>query len=147
MNGVGLSEAVISVGEVLIARSNTADLVGRAAVYAGDPATVVASDLTIRIAPSAVLLPEFLGAYLSYLFVSGHWKRRAGGASGSMKKITRTQVAALEVPVPPIDGQACLVSEIRGSLGAATELRSQAQAELTAIEALPAVLLRKAFGP
>lgn len=139
------AESSISPGEVLIARSNTPDLVGRAAMYAGVPSGLVASDLTIRVLPREGLLPEFLTGYLSFLYVSGYWRERAGGASGSMKKITRQQIAGERVPVPPIDEQHRLVATLRETMACVAQARAAAQAQLADVDALPAALLRRAF--
>ena len=78
-----VDECVVGNGEILMARSNTPELVGRVASFDGEPEGVVASDLTIRILPSGTLHTEFLTSYLSALYCSGYWKERAGGASGS----------------------------------------------------------------
>lgn len=94
---------MVSFGEVLIARSNTPDLVGRVALFNGEPWGVVASDLTIRIRSIDGFCPEFLIRYSSFLYLIGYWKEGAGGASASMKKITRGHIQAEEVPVPPVD--------------------------------------------
>jgi hypothetical protein len=106
-------------GEVLIARSNTPELVGRVAMFPGEPKGAVTSDLTIRIWPRNDITCEFLTAYLSFLFQSGYWKERAGGASGSMKKITREQLQSERVPVPVLADQehltASLDERMRGS--------------------------------
>jgi len=92
MDANDAKQALVKEGEILIARSNTPDLVGRVSIYLGNPPNVVASDLTIRIWAGSSCHPPFLTAYLSYLYLSCFWKEVAGGASGSMKKITRTQV-------------------------------------------------------
>ena len=70
MRAEDVAGAAVSLGEVLVARSNTADLVGRAAMYMGEPPGAVASDLTIRIRSGEKLYPEFLSRYLSALFVT-----------------------------------------------------------------------------
>jgi type I restriction enzyme S subunit len=92
MHGADVRECFVKPGEVLVARSNTPELVGRVAMYQGDPPGVVASDLTIRVWPRDGLSPNYLTAFLSYLYLTGYWRERAGGASGSMKKITREQL-------------------------------------------------------
>ena len=89
-----VDQCTLARGEILVARSNTPDLVGRVAMFPGEPKGAVASDLTIRIWPSDDITAEFLTAYLSFLYQTGYWKERAGGASGSMKKITREQIQA-----------------------------------------------------
>jgi type I restriction enzyme S subunit len=134
------------VGEILVARSNTSELVGRASMYSGEPADVVASDLTIRIKPGDRIAPPFLAAVLSYLYLSGYWKERAGGASGSMKKITREQIKALQVPVPPLAEQQRVAEALQEQMGAGERARAAAEARLEAAEALPAAYLRDRFG-
>jgi type I restriction enzyme, S subunit len=105
-------DSSVALGDVLVARSNTPELVGRAAMFAGSPAGVVATDLTFRIRPHRNVTSEYLAGYLSFLYISGYWRTRAGGASGSMKKITQGQVQAQQVPLPPLEAEAD-----RGRLG------------------------------
>lgn len=139
------AKCVVSFGEVLVARSNTPDLVGRAAMFAGAPPNVVASDLTIRVSPKDGLNPNFLAAYLSFLYLSGYWKERAGGASGTMKKITRTQIQAEGVPIPPPVEQQQIATILSGKLKASESMYKALQEELNTIAALPPSLLRQAF--
>ncbi len=139
------SESVVSPGEVFVARSNTPDLVGRAAMYSGEPLGVVATDLTIRIWPSRDVTSEFLAIYLSFLYLTGYWKARAGGASGSMKKITREQIQAEEIPAPPFGEQECVARSLKRQLADIERIRETIEKECSAINALPAALLRRAF--
>lgn len=149
MRRADASEAAVRVGEVLVARSNTPELVGRASMYEGEPADVVASDLTIRLWASVDeggVTPAFLTGYLSYLFQTGYWRERAGGASGTMKKITREQICAERVPVPPRADQRRITGELSRRLDGVELLTERIREELEAIEAIPAALLREAFG-
>ena len=139
------SESAVSPGEVLVARSNTPDLVGRAAMYSGEPSGVVATDLTIRIWPSRDVTSQFLALYLSFLYLTGYWKARAGGASGSMKKITREQIQGEEIPVPPFGEQEGVAHLLNGQLADSEHIRKTIEEECGAINALPAALLRRAF--
>lgn len=138
-------ESLVSAGEILIARSNTTELVGRAAMFPGNPPGVVASDLTIRIKTGPELIPAFLAAYFSYLYVTGYWKSRAGGASGSMKKITRSQLEEQRLPVPPLGDQERLAAHLQEQLDAAERISRAIEQERAAIEALPGTLLHLAF--
>ncbi len=137
-------EARISPGEILVARSNTPELVGRVAVYPGGYPDLVASDLTIRIKATGAD-PAYLGAYLSSLYLSGYWKERAGGASGSMKKITRGQLQDERIPLPNLETQHRIVAELNAKLKATQALIHSLEAQLEAIRALPAAILRRAF--
>jgi len=135
----------IARGEVLVARSNTPELVGRVAMFPGEPKGIVVSDLTIRIWPSDEIRSEFLTAYLSFLYQTGYWKERAGGASGSMKKITREQIQAEQVPVPVIADQQRIAKRLNEQMTAADRARKAIEEEQDAINKLPAALLRQAF--
>jgi len=138
-------DCIVSPDEVLVARSNTPELVGRASRFEGEPAGVVASDLTIRIRAKDELLPGFLSGYLSFLYVTGYWKERSGGASGSMKKITREQIQTELIPVPPKATQQEVDARIKRDLIDARQLRLLIESRLATINALPAALLRRAF--
>src|SRR5205085_2826279 len=108
MRSTDVPEATVRDGEVLVARSNTPELVGRVSMYEGTPAGVVASDLTIRLwarLDEGRLAPAFLAGYLSYLFQTGYWRERAGGASSTMKKITREQLSAQLIALPSLPDQ------------------------------------------
>lgn len=111
----------------------------------GEPPGVVASDLTIRIRPRAAIASRFLTGYLSFLYLTGYWKARAGGASGTMKKITRTQILSEQLPVPPPPEQLRLVAQLQSQLSEVARARQSLTAQLQAIERLPAALLRRAF--
>lgn len=136
---------VVASNEVLIARSNTAELVGRAALFPGEPKGTVASDLTIRICAGETVEPKFLATYLSYLYVTGFWREKAGGASGSMKKITRSQVCSLPIPVLDIGEQCAIMARVSEQLAAAAQLRVTIGEQLAAISRMPAALLSTAF--
>lgn len=136
---------LVGQGEILIARSNTAELVGRVAMVPRGLDRVVASDLTIRVLASERVEPRFLTAYLSFLYLSGFWREKAGGASGSMKKITRRQINALPIPLPTIDKQHAIVERLDGKMQGVRELESSLRSKMAAIEALPASLIRLAF--
>jgi type I restriction enzyme S subunit len=140
-----LVECTLARGEVLVARSNTPELVGRVAMFPGEPEGAVASDLTIRIWPSNEISSDFLTAYLSFLYQTGYWKERAGGASGSMKKITREQIQAQQIPVPAVADQQRITAMLNGQMASAERARKTIEEELDAINKLPTALLRRAF--
>ncbi len=138
-------ESRLALGEILVARSNTPDLVGRVAVYRGEPSDVVASDLTIRLMPRQGISSDFLASYLSYLYLTGYWKERAGGASGSMKKITRTQLLGESVPVPSLPEQEEVIRRLDDRIRQCRSILDATGGALTALNSLPTALLRQAF--
>ena len=145
MSGNDAELCKVSYGEILLARSNTSELVGRAAMFSGEPENAIASDLTIRFLPYSLDFSPFLAAYLSFLYTTGYWKERAGGASDSMKKITRPQVLQLSVPVPSAMIQSKVVGELSEQMQSSKRLVSALSKQLNDIKQLPAALLRQAF--
>lgn len=145
MRAEDVAECTVARREVLIARSNTPELVGRVAMYAGDPEGVVASDLTIRVWPMNGITSEFLAHYLSFLYLTGYWKERAGGASGSMKKITREQIRNEQVPLAALEDQKRIGLILSERMASADRASKVIEEELDTINKLPAALLRRAF--
>lgn len=145
MHSHDVPHCIVRPGEVLIARSNTPDLVGRATLFTGTPSPVVASDLTIRLWARTGINPAYLARFFSCRFVTGYWKERAGGASGSMKKITRGQLLTERVPVPPEAEQARFADQVASRLRSAQRLLSSLAEQRSTIDLLPAALLRDAF--
>jgi type I restriction enzyme, S subunit len=137
----------VSPGEILIARSNTPELVGRATVYRGEAEGVVASDLLIRLGCRATTDANFLSGFLSSLYVTGYWRERASGASGTMKKITRAQLENLAVPAPGRTEQEAIADQCGAAFATSAELQTSLRAKLAEIEKLSAAVLRAAFQP
>lgn len=139
------TRAIVTPGEILIARSNTAELVGRCAVAPAGLENIAASDLTIRLFPDARLDASFACRYLAYLQLTGYWKEKAGGASDTMKKITRGQLNDLPIPLPSLPEQRAIAARLDESFARVATLRAGLEARLAAVERLPAALLRKVF--
>jgi hypothetical protein len=117
-------------------------------VYRGEPAGVVASDLTIRLWPLNRIDGDYLGAFLSYLYQTGYWRERAGGASGTMKKITREQLLAQEIRVPrelSVVHQHEIAGQLTRRLEGAEVLSARCREELATIAALPSAILANVF--
>lgn len=144
MDSTDALDSAVKPGEILVARSNTTELVGRVARYDGSPEGVVASDLTIRLWPTFIN-GDFLTAYLSFLYLTGYWQTTAGGTSGSMKKITRTHLSKLQVPYPSTEIQASTAGRIVNLIQQSRSIRAFHESELAALDALLRTLLRCAF--
>ena len=132
-------------GEVLVARSHTTELVGRACLFDGNPSGAVASDLTIRVEIGTKIYAPFLAAFLSFLYVTGYWRERSGGASGSMKKITRSQLASQAILVPELEVQKRVCAELSERLSSVERIKRTVGTQLRTMAALKETLLRRAF--
>jgi type I restriction enzyme S subunit len=145
MRANDFTAAVLTAGEILVARSNTSELVGRVARYKGCPSGVVASDLTIRLRPVESSDGDFTTAYLSFLYLSAYWAERAGGTSSSMKKITRSHLASLPIPQPSLRIQHEVASDLSRQVEESAAISTACTTDLAIIDALPPSLLRRAF--
>lgn len=137
---------IVNADEVLVARSNTEAFVGRASKYPGGEKEIVASDLVFRLAadPNTVI-PDYLANYLAALQLSGYWRDRSSGASSTMKKITKSLLLDVAIPIPPLDEQFRIVGELHERLEATSSMQDATRLELEAIAALPSAILRRAF--
>jgi Restriction endonuclease S subunits len=137
---------IVTPGEVLVARSNTEELVGRAALYPGGNERVVASDLIFRlVADSDRLLPEYLAMQLASLQLAGYWRDRSSGASSTMKKITKGLLMDLNLPLPVVADQRRIARQLEERLQAIDHMSVAARAQREAAGSVCAALLRRAF--
>lgn len=80
---------------------------------------------------------------------SATFLRRAQGVTttGQLPRISIDEIAAVEIELPPdLPTQRRLAAELTERLAAAEDVIARCREELAAIEALPAALLRQAFG-
>jgi type I restriction enzyme S subunit len=145
MRSEDVASCIIHPGEILIARSNTPELVGRVSLYEGVPSPIVATDLTIRMRCMDGAIPEYVTAYLSFLYQTGYWREVAGGASGSMKKITRGQLQRLPIPLPDVPEQMALAESLHKKVVATRAIQGLVADAREALAALPSAVIRRAF--
>jgi type I restriction enzyme S subunit len=98
-------------GELLISRSNTAELVGHAAIYDGTPSPGICCDLIMKMrVDGGRASTGFVHYFLQTETARDYLKARAGGASATMQKINKSIVQELPVPVPPLPEQERIVA-------------------------------------
>lgn len=83
--------------------------------------------------------------FLLYLLIASRERLRELGSGAVHKTIYFPTVKAFSVCIPPVDDQSRLAARLREQMAAAEQARAAADAELAAINALPAALLRRAF--
>ena len=99
-------------GDIFVQRSNTPELVGTAALYTGRERFAVFPDLLIRVRPDERVRPRFLAYFLKADEARYYFRGKARGMAGSMPKIGQETIAALDVPVPPLDVQDAVVEAV-----------------------------------
>lgn len=132
-------------GDVLFNNTNSTDLVGKTALFSGYAEPVVYSNHFTRLRVNdEVALPEFVSAWLIQLWnqrVFANICNRWIGQSA----VKNDKLLNLEIPLPPLPEQRRIVDVLQEQMAAVECARTAAEAELEAINALPAALLRRAF--
>jgi hypothetical protein len=100
-------------GDLLISRSNTAELVGHAAIYTGEPSPCIYPDLLMRLRLDPLEAdPDFTLLWLQSPEVRSYVRMKATGASPTMQKINQTAVKAIPFPAVSVDRQRELVQAL-----------------------------------
>lgn len=133
-------------GDLLMGRGNSLELVGRAALYTGQPMQFAYPDLIIRIRlDAAKVIPEFVAWFLRSREAREFIERRVVGTSPTMKKVSQPLVEQIPVPEVGIAEQrrvVDLLNRIQLQVDEIVQAQESTQTELAAL--LPAVL-DKAF--
>lgn len=108
-----IRQTIVKKGDLLVSRSNTVELVGLAGIFDEDRDDVSFPDLMMRV---RVDNDRILTKYLELVLLSKkgrqHMQRVAAGTSGSMKKINRVGLGALQIPLPSISSQQQLIQMV-----------------------------------
>ena len=144
MHSTDLPRGLILPDDLLFARSNTAELVGRVSRY-GSSEPLYASDLTYRVRTVAPdVRPSYLEIVLRGAFLAGRWQN-AGGASGSMKKVSMGYLRAFAFPTPPLEEQDRILARLDAVEREADAARAAIAATLAELDLFDAATLREVF--
>jgi type I restriction enzyme S subunit len=130
---------LVRTGDVLFNRTNSAELVGKTAIYRGTRSMAYAGYL-IRLRVNADNDPEYLTAFLNTKFA----KRALRGMCKSiigMANINATEIQAMQVAAPPSQMQ----REFAGRVTAIQRLKAAHRTQLAEFDALFSSLQHRAF--
>lgn len=106
--------AKLSIGDLLISRSNTVDRVGYVGIYSDDRDDVSFPDTMMRLRANPELVrPEYLEALLQTSSAREYLMRIAAGTSASMKKINRANLLQMRLNVPSLDAQDSALHQLK----------------------------------
>jgi type I restriction enzyme S subunit len=137
----------VKVGDFLMIRANTKELVGACAIVEETRPKLLISDKTFRFLfrEDNVIDQRYLNHVLKSPVLRIQIEQQATGTSSTMKNISKEKVISLQVPCIPLDEQRRIVSYLDGlqaKVGELKRLQAQTQEELDAL--MPSVLA-KAF--
>jgi type I restriction enzyme S subunit len=94
------SDLYLASGDVLVQRSNTAQLVGTTAVFDGPPGVFVYPDLMMRLRFKQPVTGQWFWRYANSASGRSYFRSIAAGSTGSMPKISGAKLREMPVPLP-----------------------------------------------
>jgi type I restriction enzyme S subunit len=105
-------EYEVKSGDFLISRANTSELVAKSVVVNDSPHRLSLSDKTVRLHFRADASPRYFCLVNNSPESRDYYAGNAGGTSSSMKNVTRKQILALPVLIPPLSEQHRIVAKV-----------------------------------
>ncbi len=137
-------DLLLKSGDLLFNRTNSAELVGKTAVYHGTPEPCSFASYLIRVRVNPEYSPDFLSYYLN----SAHgrkWIASVVSQQVGQANVNGTKLKALEIPNPPLADQTRIVAEVERRLSVVEELDAVVSANLQRATRLRQSILQKAF--
>ncbi|WP_295455880.1 hypothetical protein [uncultured Thiodictyon sp.] len=121
-----LPKVLLKVGDLLLCEGNSAELVGRAAIWRGEIRDCVHQNHILRVRlDQDVMLPEFVLAVINSRHGQSYFRSKAKQTT-NLASINSREVAALSVPLLPIAEQKSLLLLLDASHLSAEQKRSEA---------------------
>ncbi len=131
-------------GDILFNRTNSAELVGKTAVFDGSREAVFASYLIRLKAHRELADPNYISAYINSRggrrFIEANMARAIGQVN-----ISASTISKMLVPIPTLIEQRRIVKTLDAKNRATEKILTALSKQLEAINKIPATLLRQAF--
>lgn len=98
-------------GDLLFNRTNSAELVGKSAVYRGNPEKCSCASYLIRVQLKPEFVPEYVANYLNSPF-GRQWIASVVSQQVGQANVNGSKLKALSIPIPGFDDQRRIVAEI-----------------------------------
>jgi len=138
-------ELLLKPGDLLFNRTNSAELVGKTAVYHGNPSPCSFASYLIRVRLRDDYSPDFFSCYLNSVF-GRQWIASVVSQQVGQANVNGTKLKALEVPNPQFDEQQRIVADVERKLNMIEGLESITSKELQRAARLRQSILQQAFG-
>jgi type I restriction enzyme S subunit len=131
-------------GDVLLNEGQTPELLGRPALYRGQPPAVAFTNSLIRFRAGDGVLPEFALLVFRRHMHAGRFTKESR-ITTNIAHLSAARLKSVEFPIPPLHVQQQLVDLAQQQLAAMSRLRSETTAALARSARLRRALLEAAF--
>ncbi len=140
---IPLDEHKVEIGDVIISRMNTSELVGAAGyVWTINSDNIYLPDRLWKVVLNDRVNPVFLWKLITNEITKLKIKRIASGTSGSMKNISKSKFLQIRVPLPPLS----LQNEFADFVAQVDKSQLAIQKSLEELETLKKSLMQEYFG-
>jgi restriction endonuclease S subunit len=137
-------ELLLNPGDLLFNRTNSAELVGKSAVYQGPPAAYSYASYLLRVRLKAGYSPEFIAYFLNSTY-GKRWVKSVVNQQVGQANVNGTKLKNLAIRMPPIEQQHGIVAEVERRLSVVEVQEANISANLKRANRLRQAILRKAF--
>ena len=131
-------------GDILFNRTNSPELVGKAAVFDRDVQAIFASYLVRLTCDGRLVLPEYLCGWINSPW-GRQWARTVRTDCVSQSNINAAKLRAMPVPLPPLAEQREIVRRERSAFALADAVEQAADRAFGETERLPRAILEQAM--
>lgn len=135
----------IRLGDLLVSRANTSELVGASVLVQVPPERLLLSDKSVRVVPRSEVLAEWLWRALSAPSTRTQMSAKATGTKDSMRNISQQALLHIMVPDPSERDQAADIQWARELDMGVTRLQDQLGAQRGRASSLRRAVLAAAF--
>lgn len=136
-------DLLLSIGDVLFNRTNSSELVGKSAVFRGNPGPVSFASYLIRLRCSGIV-PDLLVRYLNSS-IGRTWVGRVASQQVGQANVNGTKLKSLGIPLPPVGEQTEMNRLLTLAFARAGRLEAEAARARALLDRLESAILAKAF--
>jgi len=122
-------DLLLSEGDLLFNRTNSAEQVGKTAVYRGTPFPCSFASYLIRVRLCENCIPDFISYYINSIY-GRSWIAQVVSQQVGQANVNGTKLQALTVPLPPLAEQLHIVTEVERRLSMLEELEKEVSTNL-----------------
>lgn len=142
--GNSIEPFLLMPGDVLFNNTNSTELVGKSALFAGYAEPIVYSNHFTRLRTvSDCLCPAFLASWLNHQWQQGVFAAICNRWIGQ-SAVKADKLLNLHIPLPPLAEQQRIAAILKEQMTTVEKARAAAEARLEAVKALPAAFIREA---